>query len=178
MSGKGAKVMTQVASHANTIADTYRAALAQHRLGEHTVDMTAPEESTQGGKLALQHVTLRAPSGMSLVVGVLNAIEKTAELRTYPYVLKVYFERFKKSAPFSEEDYRAFVERSETILSAFGIAIAHADPAEEPAPALATPSAAPAAGARAGGRAPLVLGIAVVVLLTVALGLFLALRAR
>ncbi len=173
-SKKAVKVLTQVASHANTIADTYRAALAPIKLGEHGVDMTAPEESTQGGKLALQHVTLRAPNGMSLVVGVLNAIEKTAELRTYPYVLKVYFERFKKSAPFSEEDYRAFVERSETILAAFGIAVAHADPAEEPASTLA----AAAAAAPPRGRAPLVLGIAVVVVLALALVAFLALRAR
>ena len=175
-SKKAVKVLTQVASHANTIADTYRAALAPIKLGEHGVDMTAPEESTQGGKLALQHITLRAPTGLALVVGVINAIEKTTELRTYPHVLKVYFERFHKAAPFSEEDYRAFVERTEGILGAFGITVKHADPPEGEEPALARAPAAEAAAPRRVG--PIVLGGALVVVVVLALVAFAVLRSR
>ena len=62
------KILTQYATHANTIADTFRAAFAKTKVGTHSVEMTAPQDSTKGGLLALQHVMLKPETGMGLVV--------------------------------------------------------------------------------------------------------------
>jgi hypothetical protein len=168
---KKVKVLTQYASHANTIADTFRAALAQTKIGEHTIDMTAPEESTHGGRLALQHVVFRAPSGMALVVGVVNAGAKRAELRTFGHVVKMYFERFKKTAPFTEADYDAFVERSTGILGAFGLEIERKDPDpsagkdDEDAAQRASMASLPPAPARPSRALPIAAAVVVLALI-------------
>lgn len=118
-----AKVLTQYSSHANMIADTFRAAFAQTRLGECTVDMTAPEESTRGGLLGLQHATFRTPSGMAIVVGTVHAGDRKAEFRAYSLVSSVHEERFKRPPPFAEADYAAFLSKAQPVLAAFGLEV-------------------------------------------------------
>ena len=115
------KVLTQFSSHANTIADTFRAAFVKTRLGDCTVEMTAPEESTRGGLFGLQHLTLRNPSGMAIVVGSVHAGEKKAELRSYALVASLHAERFKQPPPFGEIDYAAFLTKAAPIFGAFGL---------------------------------------------------------
>ena len=115
------KVLTQFSSHANTIADTFRAAFVKTRLGDCTVEMTAPEESTRGGLFGLQHLTLRNPSGMAIVVGSVHAGEKKAELRAFTLVASVHEERFKQPPSFGEADYAAFLAKAEPIFGAFGL---------------------------------------------------------
>ncbi|MBX3208083.1 MAG: hypothetical protein KF764_23760 [Labilithrix sp.] len=117
------KILTQFSSHANTIADTFRAAFVKTRLGECTVEMTAPDESTRGGLFGLQHLTLKNPSGMAVVVGSVHAGEKRAELRTFALVAGVHEERFKQSPSFSEAEYAAFLAKAEPILAAFGLEV-------------------------------------------------------
>ncbi|MBX3218428.1 MAG: hypothetical protein KF850_40860 [Labilithrix sp.] len=117
------KILTQFSSHANTIADTFRAAFVKTRLGECTVEMTAPEESTRGGLFGLQHLTLRNPSGMAVVVGSVHAGEKRAELRAFPLVASLHEERFKQPPSFSESEYAAFLAKAEPILAAFGLEV-------------------------------------------------------
>ena len=117
-----AQMLTQYSSHANTIADTVRAAFVQSKVGDCTVEMTAPQGSTQGGKLALQHVTLRpAGTGTGLVVGTLNAGEKRAAIRSYVEVARVHETRFKKPAGFDRAAYDLFVTHLGDVLGAFGI---------------------------------------------------------
>ncbi|AKV04203.1 hypothetical protein AKJ09_10866 [Labilithrix luteola] len=118
-----ANLLTQYSAHANTIADTYRAAFRETKVGDYTVEMTAPEGSTKGGLLALQHLTLRPPSGMSLVVGVIHAGDKRADVRSYESVKAMHEERFKRPLPFDAAAYAAFAEKSRAILSAFGLAV-------------------------------------------------------
>lgn len=118
-----AKVLTQFSSHANTIADTFRAAFVKVQLGDCTIDMTAPDESTKGGLLGLQHAVLRMESGQTIVVGTVHAGEKKAELRSFTLVSKVYEDRFKKPVPFAEPQYTAFLEKAEPVLAAFGLAV-------------------------------------------------------
>jgi hypothetical protein len=125
------ELLTQFSGHANTIADTFRAAFAKHRVGGCKIDMTAPEGSTHGGLLALQHLTLLPAEGMNIVVGTVNAQEKRAELRGYDYVTRVYEERFKKPPPFARAEYEGFVEKSKPVLAAFGLAIVMADEAPD-----------------------------------------------
>lgn len=131
------KILTQYSSHANTIADTVRAAFTKSRVGTHSVEMTAPEGSTKGGLLALQHVTLKPETGMAMVVGTVNAGEKRAELRSYAHVAKVNEERFRKPLPFDEESYKAFLEKAESVLGAFGIETKVTDAPRDTAPSFA-----------------------------------------
>lgn len=131
------KILTQYASHANTIADTFRAAFMKTKVGDHSVEMTAPTDSTKGGLLALQHVTLKPETGMALVVGTVNAGEKRAELRSYAHVSKVNEERFKRPLPFDEASYRAFLDKAEGVLGAFGIETKVTDAPRDVAPSFA-----------------------------------------
>jgi hypothetical protein len=115
------KVLTQFSSHANTIADTFRAAFVTTKVGECTVEMTAPEESTKGGLLGLQHATLRTPEGRAIVVGTVHAGEKTAEFRAWSLVARVYDDRFQRQPPFNEKEYEAFLTKAAPILAAFAL---------------------------------------------------------
>lgn len=125
------------------IADTFRAAFTKSKIGPFTVTMTAPTESTGGGLLALQHVTLqrppdpantRGPSGSALVVGTINAKDKRAELRSYAHVTKIHLERFKAEIPFDEAAYKAFLEKAEGVLGAFDLETIVTDVPKDVAP--------------------------------------------
>jgi hypothetical protein len=116
--------LTQYATHANVIADTVRAAFAAARVGGCAVELTAPEGSTLGGKLALQHVTLKGEHPSPLVVGSVDAGRKVAKVRSYREVARMHEERFKAPAPFDEATYLAFTKDLEGVLSAFGISMA------------------------------------------------------
>jgi len=133
------KVLTQYASHANTIADTFRAAFTKTKVGSHSVEMTAPTDSTKGGLLALQHVTLKPETGMALIVGTVNAGEKRAELRSHAHLSKVNEERFKRPLPFDEASYKAFLDKAEAVLGAFGIETTVTDAPRDIAPSFADP---------------------------------------
>lgn len=122
------KVLTQFAEHANTIAETFRAAFAQKRLGDCTIDMTAPTESTQGGRLGLQHLTLRTPEGLAIVLGTVHAGERKAELRAYSVVAALYEERLKRPPPFTSDAYETvFVQRAKPVIAAFGLTVGVSD---------------------------------------------------
>lgn len=167
------KILTQYASHANTIADTFRAAFLKTKVGDHTVEMTAPTDSTKGGLLALQHVTLKPETGMALVVGTINAGEKRAELRSYAHVAKVNEERFKRPLPFDEPSYKTFLEKAESVLGAFGIEVVVTDAPRDTAPSFA--DAKEARPARA-PLAMLVVALAVLGMLLAAAGAWVALH--
>jgi hypothetical protein len=138
------RVLTQYSSHAHTIADTFRAAFLKTKLGDYLVDMTAPEESTQGGKLALQHVTLKPEAGgMTLVIGTVNAAEKRVELRTFAHVSKVHNERFKKPPPFEEAEYQALLDKADPVLTAFGLEVKVTDAGADDAKRASVRPAAP-----------------------------------
>jgi len=137
------KLLTQYSSHANTIADTFRAAFVKTPLGDCVIDMTAPEESTKGGLLGLQHATLKTPVGMAIVVGVVHAGEKRAELRAYPVVVQAFEERFKMAPPFTAAQYAAFLHRAQPILAAFGLTVTVAHALERGTPLSLPPPAPP-----------------------------------
>jgi len=165
-------VLTQYSSHANVIADTFRAAFAKSTVGDHAVEMTAPTDSTKGGLLALQHVMLKPSSGMAMVVGTVNAGELRSELRSYEYLSKLNEERFKRPLSFDEPAYEAFLEKAESVLGAFGIEVALHDPPAEATPSVTDELKAPP---RQRGRlVPIV--VAVLIALVVGGGVWLALH--
>ena len=139
------KLLTEYQSHAHLIADTFRAAFVKVRLGECTPEMTAPEESTKGGLLGLQHVILRMPGGLSHVIGTVNAGERRAELRPFEWVVRVNDERHHRPLDFDAEEYGAFVEKASSVLGAFGLSVTVSQEALAPA---APPAEPPAASSR------------------------------
>jgi hypothetical protein len=167
------KILTQYSSHANTIADTVRAAFAKTKVGDNTVEMTAPSDSTKGGLLALQHLTLKPASGMALVVGTVNAGEKHADLRSYAHVAMLNEERFKKPLSFDEPTYKTFLEKAESVLGAFGIETTVTDP-----PADASPSLANARDTRPAPRSlgPILIAFGVAMFVAVIAAIWVALR--
>jgi hypothetical protein len=112
---------THYSSFAHIIADTFRAAFAQAKLGDSAIEMTAPEGSTKGGLLGMQHIKVQTPEGMTLVVGKVNAGEKRAELRSYALLSRVNEERFNRPLAFDGPAYAAFLETAEGVLAAFGV---------------------------------------------------------
>lgn len=164
------KILTQVATHANTIADTFRAAFARTKLGEYAIEMTAPEDSTKGGLLARQHVRLRPESGMALVVGAVNAFDRNAEVHDYAVVSAMHAARFRRPPPFTEAEYAAFTARTESVLGAFGI---HLDVKSEavspPRPRAPTTEGEFAPPAVAPSRVPLVLAVGLAVMTAAAI---------
>lgn len=128
------KVLTEYSTHATLIAETFRAAFAQTRIGDLSVEMTAPEGSTKGGLLALQHVTLKPVEGLALVVGSVHSGERRADLRTYEHVANVHAERFKRPMPCDAATYQAFLDRARTVLAGLGLSVTIADPAPAPTP--------------------------------------------
>lgn len=134
------KVLTQYASHANTIADTFRAAFTKSKVGPFSVVMTAPTESTGGGLLALQHITLVPASGMALVIGTVNAKDKRVELRSYAHVARMHLERFKNEVPFDEAAYGELLEKAEGVLGAFGLDTSVTDRPRDTAPSFSDPN--------------------------------------
>jgi hypothetical protein len=120
--------MTSVTSYAHTVADTLRAAFGEVQLGGMTVEMTVPQQSTNGGVLVLQHVVLRSPAGWSLVVGTVNVVEKYAELRSFAHLQRAYEQRFRSRLRFPELAYRALVERATQVFGNFALETRCTDP--------------------------------------------------
>jgi hypothetical protein len=166
------QVLTQYSSHANVIADTFRAAFTKTTVGDHAVEMTAPTDSTKGGLLALQHVLLKPPSGAALVVGTVNAGEKRSELRSHAYLARLSDERFKRPLSFDEPAYSAFLEKAESVLGAFGIEVVLSDPPPEPLRSSVEEEAAPPS--RPARLVPIV--VALLIVLVVSGGVWLALH--
>ena len=123
MAPSGQNPLTQTAVQAQVIADTFRSAFAAKKLGDCNVEMTAPTESTNSGALAMQHITLKNGSGLSLVIGRLNAVDKKATMRTYYAVGRLFQDRFKKTPPFEQPAYDDMIKTAKNLLSAFGIDI-------------------------------------------------------
>jgi hypothetical protein len=116
-------LLTQTSVQAQVIADTFRSAFAAKKLGDCTVEMTSPTDSTRGGILAMQHITLKGTTGLSLVIGRVNAVEKKATMRTYYAVGRLFQDRFKKAPPFEQPAYDEMVTTAKSLLTAFGVEV-------------------------------------------------------
>jgi hypothetical protein len=132
----------------------------------YTPALSAPDgESTAGGKLALQHISLVPEGGgPTLVIGSANTVDKHAELRTYAHVGQIFRQRF-KGASFSVDQakYDALLEQVRGFFAERGFRITMA---EAPAAPASMPSVVPVAAAT-GGRSPLPLILGVVAMVAV-----------
>jgi hypothetical protein len=130
--------LTEVACHAQTVADTVRAAFGTRRLDDYVLEMTAPEQTTNGGLQALQHISLRLRGGSAIVVGTVNVIENVVELRPYEHVSRACSARFKCKPSFDNVAYLAFLEGATQVLENFGLSVRFNDQAEAPSDVVAT----------------------------------------
>jgi hypothetical protein len=112
---------TRLTSHVHTIADTLRAAVGTIRLGAYMAAMTVPDQTTNGGLHELQHLCLRPKTGMSIVIGSVNVIRKTVEVRSFAEVTRMCVRRFNQGPCFGEDRYNAFIGRAQTVFSNFGL---------------------------------------------------------
>ncbi len=167
MAPSGQNPLTQTAVQAQVIADTFRSAFAAKKLGDCSVEMTAPTETTRGGALAMQHIMLKGATGLSLVIGRVNAVEKTATMRTYYAVGRLFQDRFKKAPPFEQPAYDEMVATARSLLSAFGMEVELTDSTgQEPGLDLTRGYTAPKYDHDRGGKNvwPWIAGISVLVL--------------
>jgi hypothetical protein len=115
------ELFTQVAAHASSVADVFRAAFGGMHLGACTIDLTRPPESTSGGKRALQHIRLNHPNGTALVFGHVDVATQKAGLRSYPWLLQAYGRRFGSPLDFDQATYLSFTKQAKDLLFTLSI---------------------------------------------------------
>lgn len=116
------KLRTRVANQAHSVAKTINEGFEDFRLGAGAwqVELSTPEgQSTAGGKQALQHLRLvpTRPGYSALVVGTVNGLLSTAELRTFEHVAMTHEVRFQRPLEITSEEYDDFLKKSDVILN-------------------------------------------------------------
>lgn len=146
------RLFTQKALQGSRLAAAFRREFETTKVGECSVEISEPEESTRGGALALQHVALKSPAGHSLVVATVNALGRQAELRTFGFVAGMHEARFDLPVPFDIAAYTAFLEQATKVLADQGIATSiHGESTIG-----GSPSLAPTSGSNGATRAVIV----------------------
>ena len=125
---------TLVAGQAMDFATSFNAFFARGLPGpvHHAIDLTTPAgPSTEGGKLATQHVRLLPQGGgVATVVGSVNPAAKTAEVRTFDAIAAVHAQRFGGTKPpIDEAAYGAFSRDLRGFLEMNGYRVSTADAA-------------------------------------------------
>lgn len=143
------------------LAAMFKALFGKHRLagGEtpYAVTLAAPEgESTAGGKLALQHISLVPEGGgPTIVIGSANGAAKQAELRTHAHVSAQFAARFKGAAfPTPVAAYDELIGKLRAFLASQQFTIVLMDVPRVPVPT--TPAAVDELPARSRSSALLI----------------------
>lgn len=129
---------TSLARKLTTLADEVNECFADFRVGggDWRVELTAPEGmSTGGGKNALQHLRLvpgRA-GHPTIVIGVVDPIEQTAELRDYAHVERGHTARFESAFGVNAEEWEGVLSRCEVVLKLANIRTARTQSDDVPA---------------------------------------------
>ena len=115
------KLRTRLARKFTTLADRVTDGFDEFQIGAGwwVVELTAPEGmSTGGGKQMLQHLRLRPMrQGHSVIVGgVVNAVDKTAELREHAHVEMIHRARFGQALEITAAEWEQFLRKAETVL--------------------------------------------------------------
>jgi hypothetical protein len=126
---------------------------AQAKEPIYRMEIAAPEgPSTGGGKQAVQPIKLVPEEGATIVIGSVNQVEKTAELRTFDYLAEAHAQRFKGARiPLRDDKYNDVLRRMQAFFSNYGFRLVMSDASKLPAgkPAESKSSAATIVGALA-----------------------------
>src|SRR5689334_14934398 len=116
-----AALRTRLAKKFVSLADDVNEEFTDFSIGAGAwgVELTAPQGmSTGGGKQALQHLRMRPrrPGYSVLVGGVVNQVEKNAELRDYAHMCMMHEVRFRKRLELTENEWEQFLRKAEVVL--------------------------------------------------------------
>ncbi|MBI4699697.1 MAG: zinc ribbon domain-containing protein, partial [Deltaproteobacteria bacterium] len=107
---------TVIAARAIDMAQLFAQILSQPFPGWRAEAVAPPGPSTGGGKQALQHLSLIAPSGGRLAIGQVRWTDNAASLRTHAVVDAMHRQRFGQPLPVAEAIYAAFLDRISLFL--------------------------------------------------------------
>jgi len=130
------KLRTRVANQAHEVAKTINEGFDDYRLGAGAwqVELSAPEgQSTAGGKQALQHLRLvpTREGYAALVVGTVNGVLSTAEVRTFEHVALGHELRFKRPLEITADEYDDFLRKADVIMNLCRFKVKRVGPPEE-----------------------------------------------
>ncbi len=130
------KLRTRVANQAHEVAKTINEGFEDYRVGAGAwqVELSTPEgQSTAGGKQALQHLRLvpTREGYAALVVGTVNGVLYSAELRTFDHVAMSHEVRFKRPLEISASEYDDFLRKADVIMNLCRFKAKRVGPPEE-----------------------------------------------
>lgn len=116
------KLRTRVANQAHSVARTINEGFEDFRVGAGAwqVELSAPEgQSTEGGKQALQPLRLvpTRPGYSALIVGTVNGVLSTAEVRTFEHVALAHEVRWRRPLEITSDEYEDFLKKSDVIFN-------------------------------------------------------------
>lgn len=138
---------TAFASKALELSDMFMIKFGRRAFGgaiSRTVHVAPPEESTAGGRLAREAISLipaGGAAGATLVIGWMNVAENRAELRAYPVLAEIHRQRFGGVLDLSRPDYDGFLDEARRFFSEEGIALELLSEPPAPPPSKASASA-------------------------------------
>jgi hypothetical protein len=99
------------------------------RQATYRMEISAPEgPSTGGGKQAVQHIKMIPEQGPTIVIGSVNQVEMTAELRTFEYLAYVHARRFKGAAvPLEQGPYNQLLKKIQAFCASCGLRLLMTD---------------------------------------------------
>jgi hypothetical protein len=165
-------VHTQFAMAAIDLAGIFKAVVGAEPIASTSgpsfqVELSAPDgPSTGGGAQSLQHIRL-AREGMTVVAGALDAVQHSAELRSYAYACGLHAQRYKGAElPISQEAYDGMLKRIRAFATSQGYAVVLKDAA--PMPVAAKPAG--------GGNMGMIIGAIAVVAVVAGVVYFVMMR--
>ncbi len=113
---------TRVANQAASLAEAVTDGFDDFRMGagDYMVELAGPEgQSTAGGVQARQNLQLvpRRKGYGVVVVGTVDPVTSTAELRTFEHVALLHEIRFRRPLEISGEEYAAFLSKADVVLN-------------------------------------------------------------
>ena len=113
---------TRVANQAASLAETVREGFDEFHLGagDYVVELSVPDgPSTGGGVQARQSIRLvpRRKGYAIVVVGTVDPVTSTAELRTFEHVAVLHEVRFRQPLEISGEEYEDFLAKADVVLN-------------------------------------------------------------
>jgi hypothetical protein len=117
---------TQVANAAASLAESVTAGFEGFHMGagDYIVELMAPEvQSTRGGAQGRQSIRLvpRRKGFSALVVGSVDPVTRSADVRTFQHVALLHEQRFKRPIEITLEEYAGFLGKLELVLKLAGV---------------------------------------------------------
>lgn len=127
---------TRVANQAASLAETVTSGFDDFHMGagDYVVELSTPSgPSTGGGVQARQSIQLvpRRKGYPVVVVGTVEPVTSTAELRTFEHVAMLHELRFGSPLEITGEEYEDFLAKAVVVLNLSRITAAHVGPPEE-----------------------------------------------